>query len=321
MDHGWERLVTVYGQKVGSRERRRQRLQWQQIWDEVEWQEMHGVATDDEANDTDDSDWDSDPEYDSRISAEKGSEIRGRYGDTMPQVLCRDNFPGIALLLQHMPNLETLDLHMYQTLEYEAYDGQCRLNRYRAILKHIVETRLYLPRLKTLVVRGLCINPDDLLVFIERHPKLENLELRDVTLNVSSRQTSWNGVLSNVCRNAVRQGSALSRVFCSNLYVTPLWLKDPLYYQVNLLRRNEIPKEEWIERWWIRRRKPTSGGRLEPLILSTREVLRDEFELDNVFGDVADIPESDAQRAATIGNFPSKQMTILQEDCYGRMYG
>ncbi|RSL78802.1 hypothetical protein CEP51_007876 [Fusarium floridanum] len=321
MDHGWERLVTVYGQKVGSRERRRQRLQWQQIWDEVEWQDMHGVATDDEANDTDDSDWDSDPEYDSRISTEKGSEIRGRYGDTMPQVLCRDNFPGIALLLQHMPNLETLDLHMYQTLEYEAYDGQCRLNRYRAILKHIVETRLYLPRLKTLVVRGLCINPDDLLVFIERHPKLENLELRDVTLNVSSRQTSWNGVLSNVCRNAVRQGSALSRVFCSNLYVTPLWLKDPLHYQVNLLRRNEIPKEEWIQRWWIRRRKPTSGGRLEPLILSTREVLRDEFELDNVFGEVADIPESDAQRAVTIGNFPSKQMTILQEDCYGRTYG
>ncbi|UPK99775.1 hypothetical protein LCI18_010710 [Fusarium solani-melongenae] len=323
MDHGWEQLEKVYGQKAGSRERRRQRLQWQQIWDDLEWQEMHGVATDDE-EDTDDGDWDSDPEYDSGIPVEKGSEIRGRYGDTMPQVLCQDNFPGIALLLRHMPNLETLDLHMFQTLEYESYDGGCRLNKYSAVFKHVVELGCHFHLLKTLILRGLCIDPSDLLVFMERHSKLENLELRSATLSVSTRQTSWmtwNSVLSNLCRDAVRQGSALSRVFCSNLYVTPFWLRDPLHYQVNLLRRNEMPKEEWTERWWLRRRKPVQGRPFGSLMLSTREVLRDEFELDNVFGEVAEVPESDAQKNVNTGNFPSRQMTAFQENCYGRTYG
>lgn len=78
MDHGWEQLRKVYSQKVGSRERRRQRLQWQQIWHEVEWREMHGVATNEGAedhDDTDDSDWDSDLENDLSISVQKGSEI------------------------------------------------------------------------------------------------------------------------------------------------------------------------------------------------------------------------------------------------------
>lgn len=106
----------------------------------------------------------------------------------MPQVLCQDKFPGIALL-QHTPSLETLDLHMYQTLQYEAYDGSCRLNQYRAVLKHIAEMGLYFPLLKSLVLRGLCIDPKDLLDFIQRHPTVEHLEWRSVTLGVSSRQT------------------------------------------------------------------------------------------------------------------------------------
>lgn len=323
MDHGWEQLEKVYGQKAGSRERRRQRLQWQQIRDDLEWQEMHGVATDDE-EDTDDSDWDSDPEYDSGIPGEKGSEIRGRYGDTMPQVLCRDNFPGIALLLRHMPNLETLDLHMFQTLEYEAYDGRCRLNKYNAVFKYMAEPGHHFPLLKTLVLRGLCIDPSDLLVFMERHPKVENLELRSVRSTFSARHASWmtwNNVLSSLCRDAVRRDSALSRVFCSNLYLTLVWPSDPLLYQTNLLRRNEMLKEEWIERWWLRRQKLLQGRRFRTLFLSTREVFRDEFELANVFGEATEGPESDAQKNVNTGNFPSKQIIALQENCYGRTYG
>jgi hypothetical protein len=253
MDHGWERMEQVYGSKVAKIEKRRQRLQWNQIWDEIHWEDMHGVrAADEEADcNTDDSDRDSDPEQDAGIAAEKGSEIRGRYGDTMPQSLCRDNFPGVALLLQHMVNLETLDLRMYQTLEYEAYDGGSRLHHYAAVFKHIVDAGLHFRQSKNLILRGLCLGADDLLTFMERHPRIESLELHNVMLATRVGHTPWNTVLTKLCRNVVRRGAALSSIFGSNLYDTTRVFHEQWRHAHNFLRRHEALESEWIERWWV----------------------------------------------------------------------
>jgi hypothetical protein len=176
---------------------------------------MHGIIATAEGADytTDDSDWDSDAEYDMGILVEKGSEIQGRYGDTMPQSLHRENFPGISLLLQHMPNLQKLDLHMYQTLEYEAYDGGSRLHYYEAVFKHIVDARLQFRQLKTLILRGLCIDAEDLLTFMRHHSAIERLELHNTMLGPRPGYSGWNSVLTSLCRSAVQQGTSLSSIF------------------------------------------------------------------------------------------------------------
>ncbi|KAK4149809.1 hypothetical protein C8A00DRAFT_46649 [Chaetomidium leptoderma] len=294
VDHGWKRMGQVYGSKLAKREKRRQRLQWTTDDD------------DDEANcNTDDSYWDSDPEYDTRIAAEKGCDIRGRYGDTMPQPLCRVNFPGIALLLQRMPHLETLDLHMYQTLEYEAYGGGSRLHYYAAVFKHVVDGGLHFRQLKNLILRGLCVSADDLLTFMERHPHIKSLELHNVMLTAPVvGRTPWSAVLTKLCRNAVRQGASLSSVFCTDPYGT-----------TNFLRLHETLESEWVERWWLR---DCRGA----LISTTRRVLRDEFEREDVFGEDSMTWGGKKKEWWTPPtSIPRVELYALHEDRYGRTYG
>jgi hypothetical protein len=321
MDHGWERMEQVYGSEVARVEKRRQRLQWDQIWDEMQWEDMHGVTeTDDEADcNTDDSDWDSDPEHDADIAAEKGSEIRGRYGDTMPQSLCRSNFPGVALLLQHMPNLETLDLHMYQTLEYEAYGGGSRLDYYAAVFKHIVDAGLHFRQLKNVILRGLCVSANDLLTFLERHPRIESLELHNVMLatRVGHTNTPWSTVLTKLRRNAIQQGASLSSVLCSNLYDTARVFHEQRRDPHNFLRRHEALESEWIERWWVR-------SRLGAPVLSTRKVLREEFEREDAFGQDCITPRARGnitERWTPPTKIPGEELQALHGDRYGRTYG
>jgi hypothetical protein len=312
VDHGWERLGQVYGPAVAKAEKRRQRLQWNQIWDEIPWEDMHGVGATEEDTDynTDDSDWDSDPEHDAEIAAEKGSEIRGRYGDSMPQSLCRGNFPGVALLLQHMLNLETLDLHMYQTLEYEAYDGGSRLHHYAAVFTHIVDGGLHFQQLKNLTLRGLCVRADDLLTFMERHPRIESLELYHVMLATPVSHAPWNAVLTKLCRDAARRGSSLSSIFCSNLYnTTRVSHNEQWRHAHNFLRRHEALKSEWIERWWVRCRAGAP-------VLTTRRVLRDEFEREDAFGG-----GKTTERWTSSTKIPGDELQALHWDRYGRTYG
>ncbi|KAJ4237618.1 hypothetical protein NW760_003053 [Fusarium oxysporum] len=317
MDHGWERLAQVYGQKVAAVERRRQRLHWQEIREEIDWQDMHGIIATTEGADytTDDSDWDSDTEFDMGILDEKGSEIQGRYGDTMPQSLYRDNFPGISRLLQNMPNLQKLDLHMYQTLEYEAYDGGSRLHYYEAVFKHIVDAKLQFRQLKTLILRGLFLDAEDLLTFMRHHSGIERLELHNAMLGPRPGYSGWNNVLTTLCRSAVHHGTSLSSVFCSGLYNTSRTFRGQWGHPHNLLRSHEELKGQWVERWWLRSRQ----GRP---VLWTREVLRDEFEYENAFGE-----EGGAQGAKNTVQWtpptglPMEELRVLQEEGYGRTYG
>ncbi|KAK7571417.1 hypothetical protein V3481_018631 [Fusarium oxysporum f. sp. vasinfectum] len=243
VDHGWERLAQVYGQKVAAVERRRQRLHWHEILEEIDCQDMHGIiaTTEGAGYATDDCDWDSDMEYDIGILDEKGSEIQGRYGDTMPQSLYRDNFPGISRLLQHMPNLQKLDLHMYQTLEYEAYDGGLRLYYYEAVFKHIVDAKLQFRQLKTLILQGLFIDAEDLLTFMRHHSGIERLELHNAMLGPRPGYSGWNHVLISLCRSAVYHSTSVSSVFCSGLYNTSRAFRGQWGHPHNLLRSYE----EW----------------------------------------------------------------------------
>ncbi|KAG7405909.1 hypothetical protein LZL87_007610 [Fusarium oxysporum] len=317
MDHGWERLEQVYGQKVAAVERRRQRLHWQEIREEIDWQDMHGIIATTEGADytTDDSDWDSDTEFDVGILDEKGSEIQGRYGDTMPQSLYRDNFPGISRLLQHLPNLQKLDLHMYQTLEYEAYDGGSRLHYYEAVFKHIVDAKLQFRQLKTLILRGLFVDAEDLLTFMRHHSGIERLELHNAMLGPRPGYPGWNNVLTTLCRSAVHHGTSLSVVFCSGLYNTSRTFRGQWGHPHNLLRSHEELKGQWVERWWLRSRQ----GRP---VLWTREVLRDEFEHENAFGEEGGVQgaKNTAQWTPPAG-LPMEELRVLQEEEYGRTYG
>jgi hypothetical protein len=70
-----------------------------------------------------------------------------------------------------------------------------------------------------------------------------------------------------------------------------------------------------MERWWLRSRQ----GRP---VLWTREVLRDEFEYENAFGE-----ERGAQGGKNAiqwdppGEFPMEELRVLQDEGYGRTYG
>ncbi|SPJ85820.1 uncharacterized protein FTOL_11603 [Fusarium torulosum] len=317
VDHGWERLAQVYGQKVAAVERRRQRLHWHEIWEEIGWHDMHGIIATAEGADytTDDSDWDSDTEYDMGILVEKGSEIQGRYADIMPQSLHRENFPGISLLLQHMPNLQKLDLHMYQTLEYEAYDGGSRLHYYEAVFKHIVDARLQFRQLKTLILRGLCIDAEDLLTFMRHHSGIERLELHNTMLGPRPGYSGWNSVLTSLCRSAVQQGTSLSSIFCSGLYNTSRTIRGQWGPPHSFLRSHEELEGQWMERWWLRSRQ----GRP---ILWTREVLINEFEYENAFGEEGGAQGgNNATQWVQPDEFPMEELRVLQEEWYGRTYG
>ncbi|SPO01799.1 uncharacterized protein DNG_04472 [Cephalotrichum gorgonifer] len=274
VDHGWNGWLQAYGVEVGEAERVRQRQQWQAIFDEEEYvmsDEEDGAAEQDvnsgdesddqreeepgegseEEGDCDDGDDEDDAEFDKAIERGKGSEIRGRYGDNYAQVLCRDNFPGIAKLLLHMPNLQSLDLHMYQTLQYESYGGGSMLHNYTRVFGALVKQGVVLPQLRRLVLRGICVHGQDLVRFAEQQPQLEDVELRQVFLEVQPGiVTDWGHVLKDMAAKSSR----LARLYLSDLChlgrsPSPTAIGWS-FYQANLLCPGESLREEWITQEW-----------------------------------------------------------------------
>ncbi|KAJ6445347.1 hypothetical protein O9K51_00106 [Purpureocillium lavendulum] len=330
VDHGWERLPIVYGPHHVAVEKRRQRRYWDQIGDEVEWHEMDGVAASEDMApvdfDMDGSDYDTDDEADGWIQADKGSEIRGRYSDSMPQALCEDNFPGVALFLKQTPNIESLDLHMFQTLEYEAYDGASRLHFYSRVFKAMVDQNLELPRLRRLTLRGVCVNGDDLVAFMRRHPQVESLELHHVILccrRLYAQLRSWKDVLREVCHPTItgKDNRSLVRVFCTDLCRAPGAGTVPTtsagHLAENLLGATEHVTQHWIDKGWCD--CPRKGTRP---ILHTREFLQDDFRREDIF----DQPERGMRLNTNEWNKESASPTAGQlrahrERMYGKTYG
>ncbi|KAH6615863.1 hypothetical protein B0J18DRAFT_438370 [Chaetomium sp. MPI-SDFR-AT-0129] len=316
MDHGWERLERVYGSDAGKRERRRQRLQWAEIWDDVYWSDLHGVASEPGSNsgqNTDDSDWDSDDsEYDARIAADKNSEIRGRYSDIAVQAICRDNFPGFAQLLQQMRNLESLDVHMYQTLVYESNEGRPMYHYYYKVFNNVIDQGLRFQHLKHVALSGLWLRPDSLVAFMQGHLQVTSLELQNVGIPMYvSGQTSWGVALAELAQDAVAQRSALASVFCSYLGSEPQVSGAISSNSHNFLRVGEPIRDEWLHRGWVSRWQ-------KGVFLSGRRVLRDEFTLEDAFG------QGRSSRRGGLVDVPDSRswgMVEAQwEDRYGRNY-
>ena len=249
VDHGWKGWIQAYGAEAGEVERAQQRRQWASIFDEEEY-----VMSDEEdgaensREDSDDED-EYDADFDKAIENEKGSEIRGRYGDDLPQALCRGNYPGVAGLLLHMTNLQSLDLHMYQTLQYECYARGCRLYHYHRVFGALVHRRVVLPQLRRLVLRGLCIRAGDLPAFVERHPRLERVELLNTFLELRPGYgVDWRRELADL---ASRSAGLASLYLCDLSYLNRN--SDPgAFKPLSLQRVAESFNEEWVRRGWGR---------------------------------------------------------------------
>ena len=254
VDHGWRGWDQAYGVQAGKAERERQRRQWDDIFEERDYvtsdeegdggehrdDGLEGAAEPGEDEYDEEEEEEDDGEFDKTIEEAKGSEIRGRYGDNMAQVLCRDNFPGVARLLLHMRNLRSLDLHMYQTLEYESYGGGSRLHSYYRVFGALDERAVVLSRLRRLVLRGLYVRPADLASFVRAH-RLEDVELRDVMLAPPSLEgtSNWAAVLKDVFGDTSDPPARL-------------YLKDlgSVHQRANLIRPGEALLGEWVDRGW-----------------------------------------------------------------------
>ncbi|KAF2816123.1 uncharacterized protein BDZ99DRAFT_129374 [Mytilinidion resinicola] len=103
-----------------------------------------------------------------------------------PEALAHDNFPGVAQLLQFMPNLEAIDLHLYNTLQgsTKSYDR----------IFNTVASEVHLPALEQCFLRGVPTTAESLLLFLEKHPKLNHFELREVRLTTGT----WEAIFSHL---------------------------------------------------------------------------------------------------------------------------
>lgn len=288
----------------------------------MQWFEADGVAEYDDLDpiefDADGSEYDWDEETDAMIRDDRGSGIQGRYADNMPQALSQDNFTGIAQLLGHMPNPESLDLHMFQTLEYEAYDDASRFFFYARVFKAIVDQGLQFRQLRHLALRGICVNANDLITFIARHPQIENLELHNVMLSdrILDRQT-WKKVVTKICHRAISGGGSLARIFCSDLAVVFRTARG-IHRLESLLGDGEELKQEWIDRWWC----GDPRGSASP-VLYTRELLKDDIARADPFGRMrAGIHDGANTVVGTMPtNYPVNELRVLREERYGTTYG
>lgn len=326
VDHGWERLRNVYGKDIARRERRRQRHHWYQVAAETNWYEMAGVAATDStaANkfDIDDRDIDSEVEPDAWIEVEQRQEVAGRYIHTMPQAICQDNFLGVACLIKHLTDIESLDLHMYQTLEYEAFDTGNNISLYARIFKAMASEELQLHKLRGLTLRGLCVSGDDLITFLQRHPRIHSLVLHHVLLCNRVRHRTWKAVLKEICQRTIHseKGASLCRIFCSDLCNVPersgASTRVATYRRESLLGDTEEVRQEWIVQGWCS--KSVHAG----LVLHTREFLRAELQRGHLFEGTRwrELTYADPEWLDRV-DFPSGDLDTYREDLFGTTHG
>ncbi|KLJ08190.1 hypothetical protein EMPG_09958 [Blastomyces silverae] len=147
---------------------------------------------------------------------------------TDPEAITESNFTAIARLLQFMPNLEALDLHLYHCLKGDpsGYDKIFEL-----ISKHI-----RLPSLKQCYLRGIYATQGALLQFLANHPFITHLDLREIHLTSGS----WEPVIDHLDSKM----PALTRLRLSNLWTNqilnlrPIW--ETKFDEMNYLKPNPI---------------------------------------------------------------------------------
>ncbi|KAK0636089.1 hypothetical protein B0T17DRAFT_67629 [Bombardia bombarda] len=113
-----------------------------------------------------------------------------RYTDGDPIAMLDDNFEGVPALLQLMPQLKSLDLAMYNTLEGDTLE-------YDRIMTDIAR-HIHFPDLQQCALRGLRTKKADLLRFLANHASsICRLELRHVALAdrlAETGESCWHAV-------------------------------------------------------------------------------------------------------------------------------
>ncbi|KAL8922495.1 MAG: hypothetical protein Q9172_003540 [Xanthocarpia lactea] len=132
-----------------------------------------------------------------------------------PVAVADENYPGIALLLKRMPNLETLDLHLYDTLKGSA-------NSYVKLFSSIAD-ELVFSSLYRLTLRCLYCDEASLLKFLRAHAKIERLELREIHL----LSGSWSPILEHLVTMASLQHVTFHNLWRPEKGMLNLGPKDP----------------------------------------------------------------------------------------------
>lgn len=98
------------------------------------------------------------------------------------------NYPGVADFLKLFPDLESLDLRMYNTLKGAPWS-------YSAVFQNIAD-EVRLPKLNCLVLRGIWTLEDSLDSFLKKHKTIEVLDLREV--HITAGDVGWARILTRV---------------------------------------------------------------------------------------------------------------------------
>ncbi|KAF5504998.1 hypothetical protein CGCS363_v004366 [Colletotrichum siamense] len=102
------------------------------------------------------------------------------------RALAKENFPGLAGLLGYMQNLETLEIHLHNTLKGKTF-------AYSEMLD-LVADQVKLPKLRKLTLDMVPVNEASFLTFLANSPFIEDLSLRFVHI----RQGSWKSFLGKI---------------------------------------------------------------------------------------------------------------------------
>lgn len=156
-----------------------------------------------------------------KTRARKLTSFDARLSEDDSEAVADGNYPGVARLLAQMPNLESLDLHLYDTPRSTA-------NSYAKVFTPIADD-VHLPFLRHCALRGIRCSGSSLLAFLRRHNDLSTLELHEIHL----LSGSWAAVFAHM--------AAMPQLRQVELY--NLW--KPGAGPVHLAPRNREWKENW----------------------------------------------------------------------------
>ncbi|KAL8952469.1 MAG: hypothetical protein Q9222_001610, partial [Ikaeria aurantiellina] len=177
----------------------------------------------------------------------------GLLSEDNPAAVAEENLPGVARLLQQMPNLENLDLHLYNTM-------QGSLKCYAKVFTYIVYD-VVLPSLQQCALRGVQCDEPSLLKFLRTHSSITYLELCNLNLTSGSYQPIFSHLLTM---------PSLQRLTLSNL-------SAPEKGRMNLFPKHATadqtkPGESW------RPNNTDSFRCLGGLMVHTRTITREQMQ-------------------------------------------
>ncbi|KAL8766890.1 MAG: hypothetical protein Q9209_006438 [Squamulea sp. 1 TL-2023] len=169
-----------------------------------------------------------------------------------PVAVAEENYLGVARLLKHMPNLENLHLHLFNTLKDSA-------KSYAKMFSYIAD-EVVLASLRRLTLRCFYCDELTLLKFLRAHENIERLELREIRL----LSGSWSPILKFLVTMPSLQYVAFQNLWKPEAGILNLGPKDP-------------SKSEWKED--DHSSFPCMGGRkVHTRTFSQEDIQRERFQ-------------------------------------------